>query len=339
MGTGFKRKLRLIVILFLLFTMAIPLLIYLETFQWKACLISLAGCALFCVLAFLLHKLDDCYITGVAVDLSRLVDTLLELEEREIFAGNEDTVVSKLQDKVIKLMRMLKNKNKLAEKEHENIKELVSDISHQLKTPISNLKMYSRFLEDKTLTEEKRREYVKILCMSVERLNFLSENMIQMSRLESGMIQLDMRKQSLNETVMISVKNIYSKAKERQIEIEYKEDTRAVICHDRNWTAEAVFNLLDNAVKYADRGNKVILSVRRLGMFVEVAVEDENGAIPEDERSKVFKRFYRGRGSREKEGIGIGLYLSREIAIKQGGYMNLKVTDKGNVFSVLMYMG
>lgn len=320
-------------------TAGIPLFLYWITLDWKISLVSFVGYLLLCLLAFLMHYLDDKYITGVVADLSSLTDMLTELEEREIFPENEDTILSKLQSKIVKLVRILKDKNRMAEQEHENIKELVSDISHQLKTPISNLKMYSQFLDDETLSIEKRREYLGVLHISIERLNFLSENMIKISRLESGLIHLNMQEQSLNETVMKSVKDVYPKAKQKQAEIVYMEEKQMVISHDRNWTAEAVFNLLDNAVKYAERGSKIILAVKQLGMFVEISVEDENGAIPEEERAKIFTRFYRGKNSRKEEGIGVGLYLSREIAVKQGGYMNLRATEKGNVFSIVLYMG
>lgn len=333
----FKKKLYLLAIIYLCVAAGIPLLLYFITSDWKISFISFSGCLILCLLAFLLHRLDDRYITGIVADLSRLTDMLMELEEREIFAETEDTLLSKLQSKVTRLVRILKNKNKQSEREHENIKELVSDTSHQLKTPISNLKMYSQFLEDETLPPEKRREYVRIIRLSVERLNFLSENMIKISRLESGLIQLDMQNQSLNETILKSVKDIYPKARQKQVEIIYREETQAILSHDRNWTAEAVFNCLDNAVKYAGTDSRIILSIRRLGMFTEISVEDENGSIPESEQAKIFKRFYRGKNSREIEGIGIGLYLSNEIAIRQGGYMNLKVTEKGNIFSIILY--
>lgn len=322
---------------FVLITVGIPVLICFVTASLNVAGIVFAGCLLLCLLAYLVHLLDDQYITGVVEDLSSLVDVLIELEEKEIFPDSEDTILSKLQSRVIKLVRILKNKNKLAEQEHEDIKELVSDISHQLKTPISNLKMYSQFLKDASLSEEKRKEYVSIICFSVDRLNFLSENMIKISRLESGLIHLNMQKQSLNDTMMKTVKEIYPKAKQKGIEITYREEEKIFISHDRNWTAEAVFNLLDNAVKYAKEGSKIILSLRLLGMFVEISVEDENGAIAEEEQAKIFTRFYRGSNSREQEGIGVGLYLSREIAAKQGGYLNLKTTDRGNIFSMMLY--
>lgn len=288
-----------------------------------------------CVLTFLMYRLDDSYISGAVNDLSKLCDNLITLEEKEIFPENEETMLSKLQNKILKLVKILRKKNENSAAEQENIKSLVSDISHQLKTPIANLKMYSEFLDDEGISETQRAEYVEIIRQSVDRLNFLSESMIKISRLESGLIHLRTEFQSLNETVMISIKSVFAKAKAKGIEITYSgEDIEA--CHDRRWTAEAIFNMLDNAVKYSQKGAEVSITVKRFGVFAAVEISDENDAIPEDERSKIFMRFCRGSNSRSSEGIGVGLYLSREIAVKQGGYMSLKVSDKGNTFSIVL---
>jgi hypothetical protein len=289
-----------------------------------------------CGLNYLQYRIDDRYISGVTDDLSRLCDNLTTLEEHEIFPENEDTMLSKLQSKIIKLVRILKHKNERSLSEQENIKSLVSDISHQLKTPIANLKMYTEFLEG-NIGEEQRKEYVEIIKMSVERLNFLSESMIKISRLESGLINLRPQMQSLNETVMVSIKNVFAKAKAKDIEITYLGENTEVF-HDKRWTAEAVFNLLDNAVKYGRSGTKIALSVKKYGMFSAVEVVDENEPIPEEERSKIFSRFYRGRNAVKTEGIGVGLYLAREIVVKQGGYVNLSSSEKGNVFAVFLPM-
>ncbi len=288
-----------------------------------------------CAAAFLQYRLDDRYISGVVEDLSRLCDNLITLEEKEIFPENEDTALSKLQNRILKLVKILRKKNATSLAEQENMKSLVSDLSHQLKTPITNLKMYSEILNDEGISESQRKEYAEILRQSVDRLIFLSESMIKISRLESGLIHLRPEVQSLNETVLVAVKNVFTKAKERDVEITYSGEA-AEACHDRQWTAEAVFNLLDNAVKYSHSGAKVSVSVKRFGMFAAVEVADENEPIPEEERNKIFRRFYRGANSRNSEGIGIGLYLSREIAVKQGGYMNLKVSRTGNLFSVVL---
>lgn len=333
---SFSAKIRLIFITGGFFIPLFPIFIFIISHNISAAICTAAGMFISFMLTVLLHQIDDQYITGIVCDLLELTDALTELKERDIFPDNEDTVVSKLQTKFIKLIRILNQKQKRAVLENEKIKSLISDLSHQLKTPISNLKMYSEFLRDENLSPKKQREYIHILCLSVERLHFLSESMIKLSRLESGLIHLNMQEQSINETVLIAVKNIYPKAKEKNTEIIYREEKNIILCHDRNWTAEAIFNLLDNAVKYSNSGAKIYLNVKSYGMFSAITVQDENQPIPENERPKIFSRFYRGTNSLNTEGIGIGLYLVREIAIKQGGYIKLDCMDSGNQFTVVL---
>jgi len=166
---------------------------------------------------------------------------------------------------------------------------------------------------------------------------FLSESMIQLSRLESGLIQLQSEEKSLNQTVLMAVKNVFVKAKQRHITLTYDSESDITLVHDQRWTAEAIFNLLDNAVKYAPSGSTVAIRVRELGLFAAVDVTDQADPIPESERSRIFQRFYRGQNSRNTEGIGIGLYLAREIAMKQNGHLNLRCGSVGNTFSLLLF--
>lgn len=333
----YKRKRSCAAAVSVLSSAAFSAAVYLLCGSWSAALCSLAGEAVLILVMLYILRLDDRFITETAADFSRLADCLAELQEREIFPDNEDTAVSKLQSKIIKLVRILKKKNEDSKAEQESIKALVSDISHQLKTPIANLKMYTDFLSDEGLDEQKRREYTDIIRISVDRLNFLSESMIKISRLEIGLIRLAMKEQSLNETVLKAVKDVYAKAVKNGREIVFSEESRIIISHDRNWTAKAVFNLLDNAVKYSDERGKIYVSVRKLGMFAEVEVKNSGDKIPESEQAKIFSRFYRGGNAGSKEGIGIGLYLAREIAVKQGGYINLRSDGDFNIFSLYLF--
>lgn len=312
-------------------------LVYFFTLNLTLTFICAGGMSLLCMISLLVHFIDSQYITTVISDLSRLTDLLTELEEKPIFPENEDTLCSKLQSKIIKLVKILKKRQETAILEQNNIKTLVSDISHQLKTPIANLVMYSEFLEDTSLSKEKQREYIHTIRLCVDRLNFLSESMIKLSRLESGLIHLNQKEQSFNETVLKAVKDIYAKAKNKGTEIIYHEENNIILPHDRNWTAEAIFNLLDNAVKYSRPDTKIHLTVKSFGMFAAVEVADENTPIPKEEQNKIFSRFYRGTNSHNTEGIGVGLYLTREIAIQSGGYLNLRTTEQGNVFSLTLY--
>jgi len=334
----YKRTIYIIILLYIIFTTGLVVVVFVMAGSLQVAAVCALGMALLCILSYVLHRTDDKYISLIVVQLAELMDVLLFIDEQEIFPCNEDTVLSKLQNKVIKLSKVLRNKSRQEEQEHENIKRLVSDISHQLKTPIASLKMYSGFLSDKTLSAGEQGEYIDIICMAVKRLDFLSENIIKVSRLESGIINLNMQKQSLNETVLKAVKDVYMEAQKKGIEIKYYESGGIELKHDRNWTAEAVFNLLDNAVKYGSKGNVIYLSVKKFGMFAEVSVKDENGIIPYEEYNNIFMRFYRGKGSSRQEGLGVGLYLAREIIVRQGGYINIKAAGNGNVFSIMLYI-
>lgn len=294
----------------------------------------------FVILSFLLHHIHSDYLQNLVSQLSELTDALVTLEEMSVFSDTEDTLLSKLQSKITKLVSVLRKQKGDTVAEKEKIHSLVSDLSHQLKTPISNLMIYSEFLEDDTLSAQKRKEYLQVIQTSLLRLNFLSESMIKISRLESGLIHLHPKVQSCNETALQAIKSAYSKAKESQIELCYAEEQMQILAdHDRNWTAEAIYNLLDNAIKYGAAHTKITLSVKQYGMFSAIEVADQNAPIPEEERSRIFSRFYRGKNSVGKEGIGIGLYLTREIVQKQGGYMTVKCMCSGNHFVMVLPKG
>lgn len=280
---------------------------------------------------------EQAYWSGIAAQLSDLCDCLLSLEHREIFSRNEDTILSKLQDKVLKLVTILQQKNEDSLQAQENMKGLISDLSHQLKTPIASLKLYTALLEEPTLTEQQQKQYTEVLRTAIDRLIFLSESMIQLSRLESGLIQLQLEEKSLNQTVLMAIKNVFAKAKQHHITLTYDSEKELSLIHDQRWTAEAIFNLLDNAVKYSPPGSTVAIRVRELGLFVAVDVTDQAEPIPEDERSRIFQRFYRGQNSKTTEGIGIGLYLARKIATEQNGHLNLRCHSDGNTFSLMLF--
>lgn len=337
---SYENKKNLLIILCTMVTVMVPVYIVWDTGKNTAGCIVGAACLFLDGMIYWLYRLDRKYITEVVLELSDLLDTLMELEEREVFPETEDTMLSKLQGNVTKLIRRMRHQNELTRQEQERMKGIISDLSHQLKTPLANLKMYSRFLQKEDPSENQYREYVDIICMSVERLNFLSENMIKISRLESGLIHLKCQKNQISETVLKAVKDIYPKARDMGCEIIYREDRgkKTEAQFDADWTAEAVFNLLDNAVKYSEKAEEkeIVLSVRKLGLFAEISVEDQNGPISVEEHNRIFQRFYRGENGEGKEGIGLGLYLTREIALRQGGYVSVKATERGNIFSIYL---
>ena len=288
------------------------------------------------LIMFAYEKIYKIYMQNTFVQLSDMLDTIIDMRDENIFSTTEDTVLSKLQYQTIKLTNILKSKNKKIEDERNEIKALISDIAHQLKTPLTNLKMYGEFLQDESLTDEERKEFSEVINTSLNRLSFLVESMIKMSRLESGVIQLKTHKNNLNDTVLMVIGQIQKKAKEKNIEIKLEEIDKIELNYDKNWISEAILNILDNAVKYTGENGEIQITLQSYDIFSRIDIKDNGMGISEDEVPKIFSRFYRGNNTLDIEGIGIGLYLSREIVDKHGGYIKVKSNENGTVFSVFL---
>ncbi|WP_346848724.1 HAMP domain-containing sensor histidine kinase [Clostridium sp. UBA3887] len=289
------------------------------------------------ILGFYMYEgLFKSYMIEIIIKLSDMLAIMTDMKEKEVFSIVEDSIFSKLQSQTIKLTRILKAQNKQIEDDKNEIKSLISDIAHQLKTPLTNLKMYGEFLQYDNLTEEERRDFQETIMVSLNELSFLVESMIKMSRLESGVIQLKPCYESLNETILLAIGQIRKKAQFKNIILELNEKEKVTILHDRNWTIESVFNILENAVKYTKENGVINISIQSYEIFARIDIEDNGIGISEEELPKIFSRFYRGKNVGDVEGIGIGLYLTREIISKQGGYIKVKSKKQGTVFSIFL---
>ncbi|HAY3897541.1 TPA: HAMP domain-containing histidine kinase [Escherichia coli] len=289
------------------------------------------------ILGFYMYEgLFKSYMIEIIIKLSDMLAIMTDMKEKEVFSIVEDSIFSKLQSQTIKLTRILKAQNKQIEDDKNEIKSLISDIAHQLKIPLTNLKMYGEFLQYDNLTEEERRDFQETIMVSLNELSFLVESMIKMSRLESGVIQLKPCYESLNETILLAIGQIRKKAQFKNIILELNEKEKVTILHDRNWTIESVFNILENAVKYTKENGVINISIQSYEIFARIDIEDNGIGISEEELPKIFSRFYRGKNVGDVEGIGIGLYLTREIISKQGGYIKVKSKKQGTVFSIFL---
>ena len=299
--------------------------------------ISIFIFSIFVILSYLFfERLNKKYMEEIFIQLSDMLATIIDMREDEVFSTIEDSLFSKLQHQTIKLTTILKNKNKDIEDERNEIKSLISDISHQLKTPLTNLKMYGEFLQDENLSEEERKEFTKVIIVSLNRMSFLVESMIKMSRLESGVISLKPQINSLNETILMAIGQVQKKARLKNIVIKLNEIDKINVIHDKNWVSEGFFNILENAVKYTGQQGVIEITLRKYEMFARVDIKDNGSGISEEEIPKIFKRFYRGTNANDVEGIGIGLYLTREIIKKHGGYIKVTSSNEGTNFSVFL---
>lgn len=294
------------------------------------------GVLILFALLFLLDFLHNRYNDDLLEQITLLIEALVEQQERQIFSEAEDTLTARLQHQLLKLRNILTAQNQMLAQEKEQIKTLISDISHQIKTPIAAANTFAELLSDGELSAEERTEYITTLQMSLGKLTFLTNSLIKMSRLESDIISLKPEKNSLNEIVLQAVKTVYAKAKEKGILITFECDQAFEAVLDFNWTAEAISNVIDNAVKYTPQGGFVRLQITEYPSFLRLDISDSGVGIPEEEQAKIFGRFYRGKQSVGTDGVGIGLYLTREIINKQNGYMKVSSDENGSTFSMFL---
>jgi len=299
----------------------------------KVTLIALAVLLVLCALIFLMDYLYNRYTDDLLEELALLIENLVGQQEMILFSETDDTLLSRLQHQLLKLRNILLTQNKLLEDEKNQIKTLISDISHQIKTPLASANTFAQLLDDE-LSEEERNEYTKMLRESINKLTFLTDSLIKMSRLESGIINLKTEKVILNNIILQSVKSVYLKAKEKDISIVFDNECEYEISLDFNWTAEAVTNVLDNAVKYTQRGGTVDIKISDYPSYLRLDICDNGNGIPEEEQAKIFTRFYRGENSSGVEGVGVGLYLTREILSRQNGYIKVSSDCNGSIFSL-----
>ena len=295
-----------------------------------------SGVLILFALLLLLDFLHNRYNDDLLEQITLLIEALVEQQERQIFSEAEDTLTARLQHQLLKLRNILTAQNQMLAQEKEQIKTLISDISHQIKTPIAAANTFAELLSDGELSAEERTEYITTLQMSLGKLTFLTNSLIKMSRLESDIISLKPEKNSLNEIVLQAVKTVYAKAKEKGILITFECDQTFEAVLDFNWTAEAISNVIDNAVKYTPQGGFVRLQITEYPSFLRLDISDSGVGIPEEEQAKIFGRFYRGKQSVGTDGVGIGLYLTREIINKQNGYMKVSSDENGSTFSMFL---
>ena len=231
---------------------------------------------------------------------------------------------------------MQENRNHIA-KEREDLQELFSGISHQVKTPIANLKMINNTLVEQKVPEQKQQEFLTAQSSQLDKLDFLMQAMIKTSRLETGVISLEQREQSIYETLAAALGGIFLNAEKKKIDVQVDCPEGLLVSHDRKWTTEALFNILDNAVKYTPEGGNIWVSVECWEMYVKINIADTGIGISEQHQGTIFKRFYREDAVHDVEGIGIGLYLAREIMTLQEGYIRVaSEIGQGSTFSVFL---
>ena len=262
-------------------------------------------------------------------------------------APGDELLLARIENQLVRIQEVLDGRRKEAEKSRDEIQKLISEIAHQMRTPLTNIESYTGFLRNITETAEQNLEgeasgsnekiglqYISALEVSEKKLHFLVDSFVKMARLEQHIIQIHKNEKDLLKTIQNTFGQIQNRAEEKQIRFHITLPKQALCVHDSNWLSEAVFNILDNAVKYSEPGGTVEVSLKQNEMYMKLQVRDYGIGIEEGEENQIFRRFYRGRRVTVQEGLGIGLYLAREIMNLHGGFMTAKKMEPGLLIEV-----
>ena len=274
---------------------------------------------------------------------ARLFAEKVEAALDAIVTGKEWTIEGELEDslwgrtgtQLAKAGNVFQKKEEDSVREKERVKGLISDISHQTRTPVANIKLYLELLGDEELSQNGQ-EFLEKIQGQMEKIDFLMQSMVKMSRIETGILQIHKEDKNLYETIRHAVASVVPEAAQKKIALYVDCEEEMFIRHDSKWTEEAIYNVLDNALKYTESGGKIHIQAERQELFVKLSISDTGKGIAPERQAEIFTRFYREPEVHDKPGVGIGLYLARTIMELQKGYIEVQ-SEVGRGASFRLY--
>lgn len=262
-------------------------------------------------------------------ELAGLVRDVLDDREIEEKAAGEETLYGRIEHMLVRIQRMNRGRQEELTESRSRVQKLITEIAHQMRTPLANGGTYLELLEGELSEREDPVAdpvpmYLEALRSSQEKLRFLTEEFIRISRLENNIIRIRKEERDIAGTIGDALAQVRPMAEEKGVRISEHLPEGLSCPHDPGWFGEALWNVLDNAVKYSQEGGRIWVEASRGELYLTIRVADEGIGIDEGEEARVFQRFYRGRRTASYEGLGVGLYLSREITARHGGFVEIQ---------------
>ncbi len=293
---------------------------------WNLGIFSFAYLFISRKVSVVMQQVDDC------------IQSLIDGSPIQRFSAGEESLLGKFQMQIMKLYQILNSSRENEERQRKEMSSLIADLVHQINTPLTNIQIYSGFLMQDHAAKEEKAKLCEIINSQIEKLGWFADGFTKTARLEEDMRKLQPRQQKILPMILSAIDEISVQAEACGDEICLLGEQGIVAYFDQRWTEEAVFNLLDNAVKYGEEGSKICVKMTAYEIYVRIDVVNYGKPLPKEEYARVFDRYYRGENAAcIKEGVGLGLYLVGQIVAGQGGYVKVgNFEGKGNVFSIFL---
>lgn len=279
----------------------------------------------------LVQKSVENFTNDICYSMDRMINHTISTDNMPY----NEQLFSKVHFRLLRISEILQEDRLLLHKEKKVLHGFISDTSHQIKTPMANLKMISDTLLSLELTQEDRLSFLKSSATQLTKLQFIIDALVKSSRLETGLITLNKQCHNLQDILaQVTTLALPLLSKKNQDVVVDCYETFSIFT-DRKWMIEAIFNVVENAIKYSPPNSKIAITISKMEMYTMIAIKDTGCGIKEEAQGSIFNRFYRGANAIDLEGIGIGLYLAREIITLHQGYISVKSDgDKGSTFFI-----
>lgn len=271
-----------------------------------------------------------------ALLMQKYMDNILIDNYNIDFNTYDDNVLSSLKDDIYKMTIKLKNMADNSNKEKKYLATTLSDISHQLKTPLTSLFVFNEILKQDNLDSKTRKEILEKSEKQLERIKWLITSLLKMSQLDSGSIILQKDKVNLQKLINESCEPFLISLDLKNVKLQINIDKKAFIICDKNWTIEAISNIVKNALEHVKENGTITIQSITNRIYLKLEIIDDGEGIKSEEINHIFERFYHG--NKNKDSIGIGLNMSKMIIEKQKGHIEVESKlNKGTKFSIYFY--
>ncbi|WP_129600389.1 HAMP domain-containing sensor histidine kinase [Anaerophilus nitritogenes] len=286
------------------------------------------------ILNYIQYRYFYTHIRSLSLAAKKIVEGDYNLKINETKEGD----LSKLTQSFNAMGEVIRGNIFVLKKEKNFLVDLLSDISHQLKTPLSTMILYNDIMLSKNLTKEQAKTFLSNNRDQLNRMKWLILNLLKLTKIDANAIELEIKEQSLNETIEEVIEILENKAVERNVKIDFISSQDISLSHDRLWLQEAFINVVKNGIEHADKGSHVLIDLKDNKAYTKITIHNRGDVIKEEDLVNIFKRFYKSTYSKKSDSIGIGLSLAKSIVEKHGGYIEAtSQIDEGTSFIITFF--